>query len=371
MIREASREVVVVSRSVPPDVGGYQRQFGLVFPRLVQRGMRVWAIGAVRTRPPEGSATGWTGVKTACVPVWRLWRNARAIGDLVVLAGAVTRLLSDVIRRRRPTLFLVSPTMLGGAVLAAIATRLGGKVVIRFPTPGDADRFGRAPFVNAIDNKRVQFLVMSPGQRQEVISALRLEPRIEVNGVESVASAPPPSEARRILYVGRLIARKRIDLLLEAWARCASDLPGWSLVIAGGGQGERDSVEADLRRAGLGLDRVEFLGEVSDGRGVLAEGGVLVHPGSTEGQPNAILEAMAAGVPLVASRAAVDAWFGEGTPFVEWDGKSSETLATILQHAAVSPADVDAIAEASRRHVAERHSLESVTSSYWELLAES
>ena len=49
-------------------------------------------------------------------------------------------------------------------------------------------------------------------------------------------------------------------------------------------------------------DTVEFLGEVSDVPGVLARADVYVQPSFQEGLPNAVLEAMAMGLPIVATR---------------------------------------------------------------------
>jgi glycosyltransferase involved in cell wall biosynthesis len=116
------------------------------------------------------------------------------------------------------------------------------------------------------------------------------------------ASHGPP----RILFVGRLVARKGVDRLLEGLATIADR--EWRLEIVGFGP-ERDPLE---RRAGeLGLSgRVEFLGRVSSDALVAAyrRATCFVLPATlderadTEGLGVVLLEAMSYGVPVVATR---------------------------------------------------------------------
>ena len=93
--------------------------------------------------------------------------------------------------------------------------------------------------------------------------------------------------------MARLATPKRIDLLLEAWA----DVPDAVLLVAGDGA-DRDAL---VRRAAALGDRVRFLGERHDVDRLLSAADLLVLPSDREGLPMAVLEAMAAGVPVVAS----------------------------------------------------------------------
>jgi glycosyltransferase involved in cell wall biosynthesis len=115
------------------------------------------------------------------------------------------------------------------------------------------------------------------------------------------ASGPP-----RILFVGRLVARKGVDRLLEALA-LLRDRP-WRLEIVGFGP-ERDPLER--RAAELGLaDRTAFLGRVSNAELVAAyrRATCFVLPATlderadTEGLGVVLLEAMSYGVPVIATR---------------------------------------------------------------------
>ena len=100
------------------------------------------------------------------------------------------------------------------------------------------------------------------------------------------------ASSRVVLCVARLAPPKRIDLLLETWA----DVPGATLLVAGDGP-DRDA----LVRHAEPLPRVRFLGERHDVARLLAAADMLVLPSDREGLPMAVLEAMAAGVPVVAS----------------------------------------------------------------------
>ena len=115
--------------------------------------------------------------------------------------------------------------------------------------------------------------------------------------------APGPP---RILFVGRLVARKGVDRLLDALATISDR--EWKLEIVGFGP-ERDPLER--RAAELGLsDRVEFLGRVSSEELVAAyrRATCFVLPATlderadTEGLGVVLLEAMSYGVPVVATR---------------------------------------------------------------------
>jgi len=118
--------------------------------------------------------------------------------------------------------------------------------------------------------------------------------------VGRLASEVERAEARRVLavpagvpvvaYVGRLSPEKAPEVLLRA-ARNS----GAFVLFAGDGP-----LRAELEAEAVGAP-VRFLGFVRDVRQVLAAADVLALPSRTEGLPMAVLEAMAAGLPVVAS----------------------------------------------------------------------
>ncbi|HZZ83179.1 MAG TPA: glycosyltransferase family 4 protein [Anaeromyxobacteraceae bacterium] len=103
---------------------------------------------------------------------------------------------------------------------------------------------------------------------------------------------------RRLISVGRLGPEKGFDLLIEAFARVAPGHPDWSLVILGEGS-ERARLTSLVDRLGLG-PRVWMPGRVADPVPHLAAAHAFALSSRREGFPNALLEAMACGLPTVA-----------------------------------------------------------------------
>jgi glycosyltransferase involved in cell wall biosynthesis len=117
---------------------------------------------------------------------------------------------------------------------------------------------------------------------------------------------PPSSEtfafaAPTVITVGRLVEQKGIDVLLTAWAKVVASLPHWRLALVGDGP-LSDKLKEQAR--GLGIDhRVDWIGHVSDPFPLLRGAKLFVMTSRFEGTPNALLEAMACGLPAVVSDA--------------------------------------------------------------------
>jgi glycosyltransferase involved in cell wall biosynthesis len=108
--------------------------------------------------------------------------------------------------------------------------------------------------------------------------------------------------------VGRLASEKRFDLLLRA----AAPLGAESAVVLAGDGAERDALHALAQQLGM-RDRVHLLGLRGDVPDLLQALDLFVQSSDTEGLPNAVLEAMATEVPVVATRVG-------GTPELIDDG---------------------------------------------------
>jgi glycosyltransferase involved in cell wall biosynthesis len=106
---------------------------------------------------------------------------------------------------------------------------------------------------------------------------------------------------RAILFVGRLDTQKGLDRFLSELPAVFDELADHDLVIAGDGP-LGDSLRAKARRLRI-ENRVHFVGWQDDVPSLMAASDLLLLPSRWEGMPNVVLEAMAAGKPVVATQA--------------------------------------------------------------------
>jgi len=220
------------------------------------------------------------------------------------------------VRRFRPEVALTL-TKKDVRLTAPVARALGVPVVVRHandqPLRGGAfGRFlyGRVPALHVANAgaTRRTILRSAPWLAPERVAVVR-------NGVdaERFASARPadlgvPPGGLAVGYLGSFEPRKGVPDLLEAWARVAPAAPRAHLLLVG-----RGSQEAALRERMAGLPRARIVGYRSDVPEVMRALDLLVLPSYVEGAPNVVLEAMAAGLPAVATAVS-------GTPELVVDG---------------------------------------------------
>jgi len=121
---------------------------------------------------------------------------------------------------------------------------------------------------------------------------------------ESRTALGLPTQARIVLTVGHLVALKGNDLVVDAVARLRAAGQNVYLAIVGDGE-ERTQLEVRVTRLGL-TDRVRFAGAVAnaDLAQWYSSADVLALASSREGWPNVLLESMACGTPVIASKIA-------------------------------------------------------------------
>jgi glycosyltransferase involved in cell wall biosynthesis len=166
-----------------------------------------------------------------------------------------------------------------------------------------------------------------------------------------------------ITTVARLHPQKGHSYLIQALPRILDTVPHSQFLFVGGGE-LRSQLEALVRDAGL-EDVVRFLGVRQDVPDLLAISDLFVLPSLWEGLPNSVLEAMAAGVPVVATNV-------DGSPEVVADGETgilvppadpaalAEAICSLLQDRALRAS----MAEAARSRVAECFSQEANVAAY-------
>jgi glycosyltransferase involved in cell wall biosynthesis len=163
---------------------------------------------------------------------------------------------------------------------------------------------------------------------------LKLPPSIVISNIVSAAGRAAASQAAtvpRMAAAGSLKPLKAYDVLLHSLGLLAAEGRKFELLLAGDGP-ERARLQELARRLGL-AERVRFFGDVDDLPSLLATAHLFVHPSKSESLSNAILEAMAEGLPVIASPVG-------GNPEIVADGRSG-----LL----VPPGRPDLLADAIRR----------------------
>ena len=176
--------------------------------------------------------------------------------------------------------------------------------------------------------------------------------RIRAAAAEATAEGPP------LVYAGRLLREKRIDLLLEAVARLTTRRPGPLLAIIGDGP-DRERLTGLADRLGLlgPAAAVTFHGYLRSNLDVwrtIGASRIAVQPSSREGFGLFPLEAMAAGLPVVycdSSESALGELVEHGVHGV-CTAPHPEALAQALERLLAAPGEVRELAENALRHAA-------------------
>lgn len=182
-----------------------------------------------------------------------------------------------------------------------------------------------------------------------------------IDRCESRATLGLPPEAPVIAGVGRLNPQKNFSLFLEIAAAVSAEIPNARFLLAGEGP-EEALLREQSRRLGL-AERVVFAGYIPDTRVVYSASDILLMPSRFEGLPMTLLEAMAMGLPVVASNldgiAEVITDAREG--FLADPGHASVFTSRILQLLR-DPSLASRIAAAARAKIETNHSVEKMTS---------
>jgi glycosyltransferase involved in cell wall biosynthesis len=175
-------------------------------------------------------------------------------------------------------------------------------------------------------------------------------------------------ETKRILYVGRLTDRKGIGDLIRGFSKLLEgEHPSAQLLVAG--EGEDRPKYVDLAED-LGIaDCVHFCGYVDHDAIVelYNSSRVFVLPSRSEGLPNVLLEAMACGLPCVATPVGeIPKLLAEGRGIMVPVGEP-QRICQAVTRLLTNSKDVKGMSKKARQYVIERHSLDSIRSEYIDL----
>jgi sugar transferase (PEP-CTERM/EpsH1 system associated) len=191
------------------------------------------------------------------------------------------------------------------------------------------------------------------------------------NGVDTARFRPPaaPRTAACAVTVARLDPVKDIPGLLEAVAIVRRRRPDFRLAVVGEGP-DRPRIEEARRRLGL-VEAVSLLGSRSDVPERLAEASVFLLGSVSEGISMTLLEAMAAGLPIVATDVGGNGEVvAHGETGVLVPPRDPSALADAVTGLLADPARLAAMGTAGRRRAEERFSVEAMVRRYERLYSE-
>ncbi len=294
---DRSRRIVLVLGSLR--CGGAERAGSLLATGLAERGHRV----AVATL--AGRADDFYGLPDE-VERFALDVNHAAPNPIRALGGLRTRIaaVKDVLVSTGAEAALSFLTEVN--VVATFAARSAGCPVAISERVDPRLHRERVPWrlLRAWAYPRADVLVANSAsvaahyERRRGSQRVRWIPNF-VSPPRPEAIGSPPFElpdGRLIVALGRLVPQKGHDLLLEAWAR-VRDRTGWHCLIVG--EGDAEPLRARARALGV-ADSVHFPGRAPEPWSLFARSDLFAFPSRYEGFPNALLEAMSAGLPSVA-----------------------------------------------------------------------
>jgi glycosyltransferase involved in cell wall biosynthesis len=212
--------------------------------------------------------------------------------------------LRAVLRELRPDALVAFTT---DANVISLLARRGTDVPVVISERNQPDRPGLAPVHRLARRWTYPFADAVVAQTDTVAAWMQKRLRVPVHIVPNPVRVSGPNSPRvtsdppLLIAVGRLTAQKGFDILIEAFARVAAKHPDWRLVIYGEGP---DRTKLETLRDALSLQgKVSLPGLTRNVETAFAEASLFVLPSRFEGYSNALLEALAAGLPVIATAA--------------------------------------------------------------------
>lgn len=310
----AKPAVVMVSANFHPYIGGAEKQ-ALELSRTL-RSMGVEVIVLTRRLAGLSPEERLDGILIRRLPAW----GRGYVDSLVFMAACFLWLLF-----RCRSYVAVHAHLAGSPALAAalagallgkrVVIKLGGGKGIGELAASEGSLLGKLKLL-ALRALRPQFVAVNRELVAELAEHGLPSARVVIvpNGVDTRKYRPPAPEEKEalrreldlppglfFLYVGRLAPEKRLDLFLEEFGRALKEAPAEAYTVLVG-KGEVEKMLREVAAASGLKGRVRFLPPTPEIQKLYRAADVFVLPSISEGLSNALLEAMASGVAVLASR---------------------------------------------------------------------
>jgi glycosyltransferase involved in cell wall biosynthesis len=307
--------VVHVAAHYPPSLGGLEKVVETLAVAQSKRGLDVEVLTS-RDGQPRNARSKSAADRSARLPVGHesaqpsprvRWFRSWNVAHTPVMPGLAVALLR--LPRRSIIHLHVAQAFVPEVVFAAHLLRRHRYVAHLHLDVGPSGRAGfllkiwKPLVLGPVLRRAAMVVVFSQEQREMTAARYRIDPRrvavipngvdlTRFSGAERILHSPP-----RLLFVGRLSPQKNVMLLLRALDGVSAD---FNTTLVGDGE-----LEGELRQAAtdLGLKNVVFHGR-ADGTELLElyqNADIFVLPSEREGMPLVLLEALAMGLPIVAT----------------------------------------------------------------------
>jgi glycogen(starch) synthase len=307
--------IALLPSAFAPSVGGVEELTRRLADQLVTGGdqVEIWTIRHPQRLPPFELVDGLP-VRRFTLPMPR--SRPGALARFPAAAAVALRTLSRAAADFRPDLLHVQCFSANGVYATALAATKRLPLVISLQgetVMDDQDIYERSTALRAGlrlgVHKAAAVTACSRFTLEDAVDRFGLRPGggvVVPNGVETAGDMVSPKPItlpfeRFVLGLGRVVAKKGFDLLLEAFARLAPRQPGLGLVVGGEGP-SRTGLAAQAARLGV-ADRVCFAGALGRAEVAWAMGAadVFVLPSRVEPFGIVVLEALRAERPVVVS----------------------------------------------------------------------
>ncbi len=285
--------------------GGAEAQVRTLTSAMRKRGQRVTIVAPLNPDGPQMAVSRVDGV-----PVCRLrYPRVRLLGGPALWLALTGFLIG---RRRHYEVWHVHVARSWAVVCALLGRVLAKRVVIKVSGSWDLERGALAPNAGVLANLPYRCLMRADGWQaisQRIATTLRARglPPARIAAIPNAVDTQrfnkisrPLCNAARFVFIGRLVEEKGLFTLLEAFADLTAVQRDARLMVVGTGPLQE---ALKFRASTLDIEAaVTFAGHRDDIETVLSQANVGVLPSRFEGLSNALLECMAAGLPMVASR---------------------------------------------------------------------
>jgi sugar transferase (PEP-CTERM/EpsH1 system associated) len=302
------------------------------------------------------------------VPVDTIGTGGSVPRRVLRLARRLRQLKPDVLHTHNPQAHVHGALAARLAGVPAVVHTKHGRGILEGRTPVVVTRLATAWTSRFVAVSQDAARVAMEAERVPAAKVVVIHNGIDVDRYAAPGTRPPATKGRGIT-VGRLDPIKDQSTMLRAVRLVVNRMPGFQLDIVGDGPSRAGLVE-ECAALDLG-DRVNFLGYQADVAPYLAAADLFVLSSESEGVPLALLEAMASGLPAVATdvgglrEVIVPGETGRLVP-----ARSPDELARAILDIAADPGERDRMGGAARRRVVDHFNLRTVVARYEELYLE-